>query len=100
MSTMDWAATWCPTIARRCKTSAFYGWAYSYFEQNVDTRVEPPRPDLVAKAIFPDYALEPCATSLGLTSAQSTSLPPQFQHGCSWVSAAPWNRKPRIVAIR
>ena len=45
----------------------FYGWPYSYFGQHVDERVEPQRPDLVAKAIVPDYALGPHTASLGLT---------------------------------
>ena len=40
-----------------CSDGGFYGWPYSYFGQNVDTRVKPPRPDLVANAIAPDYAL-------------------------------------------
>ena len=44
----------------------FYGWPYSYYGQHVDARVKPQRPDLVAKAIAPDYALGPHTASLGL----------------------------------
>ena len=45
----------------------FYGWPYSYYGQHVDVRVDPQRPDLVAKAIVPDYALGAHTASLGLT---------------------------------
>ena len=46
-----------PDYLTSVKDGGFYGWPYSYYGQHVDTRVEPPRPDLVAKAIVPDYAL-------------------------------------------
>ena len=46
-----------PDYMTSVKDGAFYGWPYSYYGQHVDTRVQPPRPDLVAKAIAPDYAL-------------------------------------------
>jgi glucose/arabinose dehydrogenase len=41
---------------------AFYGWPYSYYGGHVDTRVRPQRPDLVAMAVPPDYALGPHTT--------------------------------------
>ena len=75
---------------------AFYGWPYSYYGQHVDTRVKPQRPDLVASALTPDYALGPHTASLGLAfydgerAAGAVSRPARFigQHGS-------WNRKPR-----
>ena len=48
-----------PDYMTSVQDGGFYGWPYSYFGQHVDTRVKPPRPDLVAKAIVPDYALGP-----------------------------------------
>ncbi|HEX7150480.1 MAG TPA: sorbosone dehydrogenase family protein [Thermoanaerobaculia bacterium] len=64
----------------------FYGWPYSYYGQHVDARVQPPRPDLVAKALTPDYALGPHTASLGLA----------FAHGGAYVGQhGSWNRKPR-----
>jgi glucose/arabinose dehydrogenase len=39
--------------------AGFYGWPFSYYGQPVDTRVKSQRPDLVAQAIAPDYALGP-----------------------------------------
>ena len=57
------------------KDGGFYGWPYSYFGQHLDPRVEPQRPDLVAKAIVPDYALGPHTASLGLAFYEGKLLP-------------------------
>ncbi|HEY4562619.1 MAG TPA: PQQ-dependent sugar dehydrogenase, partial [Thermoanaerobaculia bacterium] len=73
----------------------FYGWPYSYFGQHVDTRAKPPRPDLVAKALVPDYALGPHTASLGLASSQGTSLPSPFHDGMFVGQHGSWNRRPR-----
>jgi glucose/arabinose dehydrogenase len=73
----------------------FYGWPYSYFGQHADTRVQPPRPDLVAKALKPDYALGPHTASLGLTWSAGTSLPGRFRQGMFVGQHGSWNRKPR-----
>jgi glucose/arabinose dehydrogenase len=73
----------------------FYGWPYSYYGQIVDERVQPPRPDLVAKAIKPDYALGPHTASLGLALADGADLPPQFAKGMFVGQHGSWNRKPR-----
>jgi glucose/arabinose dehydrogenase len=83
-----------PDYMTSVRDGGFYGWPYSYFGHHVDTRVNPPRPDLVAKAISPDYALGPHTASLGLASAQGTSLPPQFKHGMFVGQHGSWNRKP------
>ena len=55
-----------PDYMTSVKDGAFYGWPYSYYGQNVDARVKPQRPDLVARAIAPDYALGAHTASLGL----------------------------------
>ncbi|HEX4684090.1 MAG TPA: sorbosone dehydrogenase family protein [Gemmatimonadaceae bacterium] len=73
---------------------AFYGWPYSYFGQHVDDRVKPQRPDLVAKAIAPDYALGPHTASLGLTWSGDAALPAPFVHGMFVGQHGSWNRKP------
>lgn len=72
----------------------FYGWPYSYFGQNVDARVEPQQPDLVARARSPDYALGPHAASLGLASSIGNGLPPQFATGMFIGQHGSWNRSP------
>ena len=74
---------------------AFYGWPYSYFGQHVDERVQPPRPDLVAKALVPDYALGPHTGSLGLAFYKERgALPDRFVGGAFIGQHGSWNRKP------
>ena len=55
-----------PDYMTSVKDGGFYGWPYSYYGQHVDPRVKPQRPDLVAKAIVPDYALSSHVAPLGL----------------------------------
>ena len=84
-----------PDYMTSVKEGAFYGWPFSYYGQTVDKRPKPPRPDLVAKAIPPDYALGPHTASLGLAYATATALPPPFQRGMFVGQHGSWNRKPR-----
>lgn len=72
---------------------AFYGWPYSYYGNHVDRRVKPPRPDLVARAILPDYALGNHTASLGL-AFYNGNLMPQFKNGTLVGQHGSWNRKP------
>ena len=83
-----------PDYMTSVKDGGFYGWPYSYFGQHVDTRVEPRRPDLVAKAIVPDYALGAHTASLGLAWAQGTALPSRYDGGMFVGQHGSWNRKP------
>ncbi len=73
---------------------AFYGWPYSYYGQNVDERVQPQRPELVAKAVAPDYALGPHTASLGLVSSAGATLPAPFANGMFVGQHGSWNRRP------
>ncbi|MGX4642143.1 PQQ-dependent sugar dehydrogenase [Massilia sp. SYSU DXS3249] len=72
----------------------FYGWPYSYYGPHVDARVKPPRPELVAKAIVPDYALGAHVAALGLAFAEGAKLGPQFAGGAFIGQHGSWNRKP------
>ncbi len=83
-----------PDYITSVKDGAFYGWPFSYYGQHVDVRVEPPNPDLVAKAIAPDYAVGPHTASLGLTFAEGNKLPAQFKEGAFIGQHGSWNRKP------
>jgi len=82
-----------PDYLTSVKEGAFYGWPYSYYGQHVDNRVEP-RPDLVAKAIPPDYALGAHVAALGLAAARETALPAPFDSGMFVGMHGSWNRKP------
>ena len=83
-----------PDYITSVKDGAFYGWPYSYYGQNVDKRVEPQKPELVAKAIAPDYAVGPHTASLGLTFAEGSTLPAPFTEGAFIGQHGSWNRKP------
>jgi glucose/arabinose dehydrogenase len=83
-----------PDYLTSVKDGAFYGWPYSYFGQHVDARVEPPRPDLVAKALSPDYALGAHVAALGLAYSDSNALPKHLSQGMFIGQHGSWNRKP------
>ena len=82
-----------PDYMTSVKDGAFYGWPYSYYGQHVDTRVKPQKPELVAKAIKPDYALGNHTASLGLTFYKA-NLMPQYRDGALIGQHGSWNRKP------
>ena len=81
-----------PDYMTSVKRDGFYGWPYSYYGQIVDKRVEPPRPDLVAKTIKPDYALGSHSASLGLTFAKEGQLGPRYAGGAFIGQHGSWNR--------
>jgi len=82
-----------PDYLTSVKQGAFYGWPYSYYGQHVDVRVDPPRPDLVAKAVPPDYALGAHVAALGLTYAGATALPANLTNGMFIGEHGSWNRE-------
>jgi glucose/arabinose dehydrogenase len=84
-----------PDYMTSLRDGGFYGFPYSYYGQHVDTRVKPRRPDLVATAIVPDYALGPHTASLGLAWSGTNSLPSRFSHGMFVGQHGSWNRRPR-----
>lgn len=70
----------------------FYGWPYSYWGKNVDERVQPQKPDLVEKALTPDYALGAHTASLGLAYSDQNALPEIFRNGMIIGQHGSWNR--------
>jgi glucose/arabinose dehydrogenase len=83
-----------PDYLTRVQQGAFYGWPYSYYGQRVDRRVRPQRPDLVARAIPPDFALGPHVAALGLTFSQGARLGPAYAEGVFIGEHGSWNRRP------
>ncbi|WP_424631960.1 PQQ-dependent sugar dehydrogenase [Bradyrhizobium sp. SYSU BS000235] len=81
-----------PDYLTSVKDGAFYGWPYSYYGQHVDPRVQPQRPDLVAKAIPPDYALSSHVAPLGLTFYTGDNLPASYKGGAFVGEHGSWNR--------
>ncbi len=83
-----------PDYLTSVQEGGFYGWPYSYFGQHVDSRVVPQRPNLVAKAIKPDYALGSHVAALGLLFSTNNALPAAY-HGGAFVSEhGSWDRSP------
>lgn len=83
-----------PDYLTSVQKNGFYGWPYSYYGQHVDQRVQPQNPELVAKAIKPDYALGSHTASLGLADAQGNNLGEQFAQGMFIGQHGSWNRRP------
>ena len=81
-----------PDYITSVKDGGFYGWPWSYFGQKVDARVQPQRPDLVKKAIVPDFALGAHTASLGLVFYKATSFPERYRGGAFVAQHGSWNR--------
>lgn len=84
-----------PDYMTSVKDGGFYGWPYSYYGQHVDERVRPQRPELVAAAIAPDYALGAHTASLGLVFYEGKLLPQRYAGGAFVGQHGSWNRNPR-----
>ena len=92
-----------PDYMTHVQDGGFYGWPYSYYGQNVDARVKLQRPDLVARAIVPDYALGPHTASLGLAFYKAEAFPARYHGGVFVGQHGSWNRNPlngyRVVFV-
>jgi glucose/arabinose dehydrogenase len=84
-----------PDYITSVRDGGFYGFPFSYYGEHIDSRVHPQRPELVERAIVPDYALGPHTASLGLAWSGGTSLPAPFGAGMFVGQHGSWNRKPR-----
>jgi glucose/arabinose dehydrogenase len=83
-----------PDYITSVKDGGFYGWPYSYYGKHVDERVQPPRPDLVEKALVPDYALGSHTASLGLAFYRGELFPQRYRGGAFIGQHGSWNREP------
>ncbi|RPF72255.1 PQQ-dependent sugar dehydrogenase [Aurantiacibacter spongiae] len=81
-----------PDYMTSVRPGGFYGWPYSYYGQHVDRRVQPQRPDLVARAIKPDYALSSHVAPLGLTFYTGGSFPEAYEGGAFIGEHGSWDR--------
>jgi glucose/arabinose dehydrogenase len=81
-----------PDYLTSIKEGGFYGWPYSYWGQNVDTRVHPQDPQKVAAAIRPDYSLGSHVAALGLTFS-SPAMGRKFADGAFVGEHGSWNRQ-------
>ncbi|MCO6187830.1 sorbosone dehydrogenase family protein [Rhizobium sp. L1K21] len=81
-----------PDYMTSVQDGAFYGWPWSYYGNHVDERVHPQRPDMVDKAIMPDYALSSHVAPLGMTFSQGSALPETYASGAFVGEHGSWNR--------
>jgi glucose/arabinose dehydrogenase len=81
-----------PDYLTSVKDGGFYGWPYSYYGQHLDPRVQPQRPDLVKKAIVPDYALSSHVAPLGLVFDTADGLPQRYRGGAFVGEHGSWDR--------
>ena len=81
-----------PDYMTSVKEGAFYGWPYSYYGDHIDERVRPARPDLVATAIAPDYALSSHVAALGLVFTNGSAMPDDYSDGAFVGQRGSWNR--------
>jgi glucose/arabinose dehydrogenase len=83
-----------PDYLTSVRDGGFYGWPYSYFGQHLDPRVQPQRPDLVATAIVPDYALSSHVAPLGVAMSTGSNLPAKYRNGAFVGEHGSWDRTP------
>jgi glucose/arabinose dehydrogenase len=81
-----------PDYMTSVKDGGFYGWPYSYYGQHVDERQKPQNPEMVAKAIKPDYALGAHTGSLGLAFYTGGLFPAHYRNGAFIGQHGSWNR--------
>ncbi|VXC78662.1 PQQ-dependent sugar dehydrogenase [Sphingomonas sp. AX6] len=81
-----------PDYLTSVQPGAFYGWPWSYWGKNVDPRPRPERPDMVARAIAPDYALGAHVAALGLTFVGNGALGSGYGDGAFVGQHGSWNR--------
>ena len=84
-----------PDYLTSVKDGGFYGWPYSYIGSNVDPRVKPQQPDLVAKAIIPDVLLGSHVAPLQFAFYTGTQFPDSYRRGVFVAEHGSWNRMPR-----
>jgi glucose/arabinose dehydrogenase len=81
-----------PDYVTSVREGGFYGWPYSYFGAHLDLRVQPQQPDLVAKAIVPDFALGSHTASLGMVFYKAKAFPERYRGGMFIGQHGSWNR--------
>lgn len=82
-----------PDYLTSVREGAFYGWPYSYWGKNLDPRVRPRNPDMVARAIAPDYALGSHVAALGLSFASNGGFGGTWSQGAFIGQHGSWNRQ-------
>jgi glucose/arabinose dehydrogenase len=83
-----------PDYLTRIREDGFYGWPWSYYGGHIETRVRPRRPDMMRRALVPDYALGAHVAPLGIAFSQGQRLGPLYANGVFVGLHGSWNRRP------
>lgn len=83
-----------PDYLTRVQAGGFYGWPWSYYGGHIDTRVRPRRPDMMRRALVPDYALGAHVSPLGIAFSRGQRLGPLYENGVFVAMNGSWNRRP------
>jgi len=93
-----------PDYLTSIRQGGFYGWPYSYWGNHIDVRVQPQRPDLVAQALKPDYALSSHVAPLSLLFSSGQRLSTNFADGAFIGEHGSWDRSPlngyQVIFVR
>jgi glucose/arabinose dehydrogenase len=93
-----------PDYLTRVQAGGFYGWPWSYYGGHIDMRVRPRRPDMMRRALVPDYALGAHVAPLGIAFSQGQRLGPRYTNGVFVALHGSWNRRPlsgyRVAFVR
>jgi len=84
-----------PDYFTSVKDGGFYGWPYSYIGSNVDPRVKPQKPELVARAIIPDVLLGAHVAPLQFAFYTGKQFPESYRGGAFIAEHGSWNRASR-----
>jgi glucose/arabinose dehydrogenase len=84
-----------PDYFTSLKDGGFYGWPYSYIGDNVDSRVKPQKPELVARAIIPDVLLGAHVAPLQFAFYTGNQFPRSYWGGAFVAEHGSWNRATR-----
>jgi glucose/arabinose dehydrogenase len=85
-----------PDYFTHVQEGGFYGWPYSYIGYQVDPRVSPQRPDLVAKSMIPDVLLGAHVAALEFVFYEAEQFPSTYRHGAFIAEHGSWNRRRRV----
>jgi glucose/arabinose dehydrogenase len=84
-----------PDYFTSLKDGGFYGWPYSYIGDNVDPRVKPQKPELVARATIPDVLLGAHRGPLQFAFYTAKQFPESYRGGAFVAEHGSWNRATR-----
>jgi glucose/arabinose dehydrogenase len=89
-----------PDYLTKVIDGGFYGWPYSYLGQNPQPKFADIRPDLVARAITPDFAFRSHSAPVGMVFYTAAQFPQEYRGGAFVALRGSWNTsRPRGYTV-